>query len=74
MPLYEYCCTKCSEVFELLVRSDADQRSVACPKCGTRKIERRPSVFAAHGASVGQSLPRGGCGRCGDPSGPCSVE
>lgn len=74
MPVYEYYCTKCGDGFELLIRSETEERDAACPKCQTRKIERRPSVFAAHGPSGTQALPRGGCGRCGDPSGPCSVD
>ena len=74
MPVYEYYCGKCDEGFELLIRSQREEREAACPKCQTQKIERRPSVFAAHGAPAAKSLPRGGCGRCGDPAGPCSVD
>jgi putative FmdB family regulatory protein len=76
MPVYEYYCTKCGEGFELLIRSEREQREAACPKCQTPKIERRPSVFATHGAPAGAALPRGGggCGRCGDPAGPCNAE
>lgn len=74
MPVYEYYCWKCGEPFDLLIRNEREEREAACPKCQTRKIERRPSVFAAHGAQAAKSLPSGGCGRCGDPSGPCSVD
>lgn len=32
MPIYEYECTKCKEVFEILHKIDEDCK-VACPKC-----------------------------------------
>lgn len=74
MPIYEYTCKACGEAFEQLIRTQQDERSLACPKCSGRKVERRPSVFAAHGSAAPAPLPRGGgCGRCGDPNGPCSV-
>lgn len=73
MPIYEYECAACRQVFEHLVRSAADERGVTCPHCQAKKVERRQSVFSAHGASP-KPLPRpAGCGRCGDPNGPCSL-
>lgn len=73
MPIYEYACNSCETKFEELIRSDEDARKLTCPKCGGRKVERRPSVFSAHAASQPTPLPRGGCGRCGDPQGPCGL-
>jgi putative FmdB family regulatory protein len=74
MPLYEYNCPKCDSEFELLIRSSRD--TPACPTCGTKKIEKRLSVPAAHSANnsslpVCEAPPGGGCGlpQCG--SGGC---
>ncbi|MBI5864567.1 MAG: zinc ribbon domain-containing protein [Planctomycetes bacterium] len=72
MPIYEYRCAACGHEFELLIRSQGEERIAACPKCETRKIERVPSVFSAHAAAA-SPLPRGGCGRCGDPNGSCPL-
>lgn len=75
MPIYEYDCVSCRHTFEQLVYSAKDERDLACPKCGKQRIKRRPSVFAAHAASASSNpLPTGGCGRCGDPNGPCGLE
>ena len=77
MPIYEYECSACKAAFEQLVRSSGDEKSAVCPECSSKRVTRKPSVFAAHGAAASKSaasLPRaGGCGRCGDPNGPCSV-
>lgn len=73
MPVYEYRCQACQHEFEELVRSEASEKSVACPDCGGRKVERKLSVFAARQASEASVPPMGGCGRCGDPNGPCGL-
>ena len=74
MPIYEYRCTACGREFEELIRSAADQRSLRCPHCEGRSLERKLSVFAAQADTA--RTPRsaaspGACGRCGDPNGPC---
>jgi putative FmdB family regulatory protein len=75
MPIYEYACAKCGKAFDWLVRSPRDEREIACPDCGARKATRRPSIFAAHqGRPAAMPLPTGGCGRCGDPNGPCGLD
>jgi len=54
MPLYEYHCRGCENVFEMLRRiKDADS-DVACPRCESKDVERQFSTFAA-----------GGCGGSG---------
>lgn len=70
MPIYEYTCDACGEAFEVLVSSSGVKS--ACPKCGSKKISRQFSTFAAHsGASIpcksgacpgGGLSPSGGCG------------
>ncbi|MBL8878974.1 MAG: zinc ribbon domain-containing protein [Phycisphaerales bacterium] len=73
MPLYDYECKGCGHEFEALMPS-ADSAPAQCPKCRKSQTERRVSLIAApRSGSDARSAPRvGGCGRCGDPSGPCS--
>ena len=74
MPIYEYDCQSCQRVFDALIRNAREEKAVACPDCDSRKVQRRPSVFAAHAASPKQTLAPRGCGRCGDPNGPCGLD
>lgn len=69
MPLYEFVCSHCSKEFELLVRSAAWKGEAACPRCGSKNLSKKLSVFASQTAgnsSGGESLPAchraGGCG------------
>jgi putative FmdB family regulatory protein len=80
MPIFEYACEPCQHKFELLVRNGSTE--IKCPKCGGDKHLRKLfSVFAAHSggtASSSESFAEGGfdgpgCGRCGDPNGPCGM-
>lgn len=52
MPMYEYQCNNCGEVFEEIVRfSEADLLPV-CPTCGARETRKKISVAASIGAST----------------------
>ena len=69
MPIYEYVCMSCESHFEELVRHD---ESPKCPDCGTVKVQRQLSVFAASKAKPtvktgGGPASFGGCGHgsCG---------
>ncbi len=77
MPVYEYRCSSCQTDFEQLLRSAADERKVVCPECGTRSVTRKLSVVATPRSDAGRTAsatrPVGGCGRCGDPEGPCGL-
>ncbi|HTS17865.1 MAG TPA: zinc ribbon domain-containing protein [Verrucomicrobiae bacterium] len=66
MPLYEFVCAKCERDFESLVRSSKWEGSVACPHCGSTKLTKKLSVFAAQGggATSSASAPSA-CGRTG---------
>jgi putative FmdB family regulatory protein len=73
MPIFEFTCDDCRLDFDELVNHD-QLSSVACPKCGRRKVSRKLSVFAARsGAQESTPMQTGGCGRCGDPAGPCGM-
>jgi len=76
MPLYEYRCRACGDDFELLVRSDT---RVACPQCGSARVDKKLSVFASHVKRPDGAVPPchtggAGCdmGKCG--SGCCGVQ
>jgi putative FmdB family regulatory protein len=74
MPIFEYVCGECDRRFELLLRG---AEKPACPGCGSRRLEKRLSVFAvgAAEAPARASASPGPCGTCGDPRGPgsCSI-
>lgn len=40
MPIYEFKCSQCQDIFELLVRSDETETEMKCPKCGSPDFER----------------------------------
>jgi putative FmdB family regulatory protein len=63
MPIYEYQCEECSTEFERLVKNGDDV--VNC-ECGSEKVSRRWSVFAAHTASTssGGAAPMPSCQTC----------
>ena len=47
MPIYEYRCLKCRHEFGQLIRSSDEEKSLVCPKCGKKDLEKKLSVFAA---------------------------
>ncbi len=53
MPIYEYRCEKCGEVFEALVKIGED--NTACPKCNVKGATRIFSTFSAR-SSDGRSI------------------
>ncbi|RPI58017.1 MAG: zinc ribbon domain-containing protein [Planctomycetaceae bacterium] len=69
MPVYEYICDDCSKAFEAL--TSMSKPSVPCPDCGSKKVTRQFSTFAAH---MGAPSPckSGTCPSSGRPSGGCS--
>jgi len=74
MPIYEYKCARCGEVFQELVRSSSDEKPLKCPKCGCKKSEKLFSVFAAQGnSSKSASGSSGGAGCAGCRSTNCST-
>jgi putative FmdB family regulatory protein len=68
MPIFEYVCKECQHQFEALVYG---KEKAECPKCRSKKLEPKLSVFAvsAKGGSA-SSMPAGPCGSCGHPDGP----
>jgi putative FmdB family regulatory protein len=52
MPIYEFHCRKCERDSEILVRS-ADWKNAECHHCGSKKLSKKFSTFAA--ANAGES-------------------
>jgi putative FmdB family regulatory protein len=69
MPIYEFQCKHCSRESEILVRT-TDWKGAKCPHCGSDKLAKKLSVFAAAtGETGGDDAPActgnpSGCGRC----------
>lgn len=76
MPIFEYECKTCEDVFEVLTKSDSQ---VSCPECGSGEVEKKFSAFASYIKHSSQVAPpcqsnQPGCnlGKCG--SGYCGIE
>jgi putative FmdB family regulatory protein len=73
MPIFEYVCRDCGHAFETIV---SGSREAECPGCKSHALEKQLSVFAVSAGAGSREMPgpvSGGCGRCGDPNGPCSM-
>lgn len=46
MPIYEFICEKCKNIFETLVLSSQQQKDVTCPQCKTDQVKKMPSGFS----------------------------
>jgi putative FmdB family regulatory protein len=70
MPIYEFRCLSCGELFELLFVSTSEPMEVRCPHCGGEGGERVMSVVQSHGSQKGGSQPQPVTRSC--PGGTCS--
>ncbi len=66
MPIYEYTCDKCGRTFELLLASRSAKAS--CPDCGSSRLTRLFSTFAAHDGSAASPCAEGKCPGSGPSS------
>jgi putative FmdB family regulatory protein len=69
MPIFEYICRDCQHQFETIVTTS---KTVNCPACQGRQLDKQHSVFAVSTKSASAPAVAGGCGTCGDPRGPGS--
>jgi putative FmdB family regulatory protein len=67
MPIYEFHCQSCTHDSEVLIRNRSQKPR--CPECGSTKMKKHLSVFAA--GKAGAETPTsacsgnpGACGRC----------
>lgn len=75
MPIFEYKCESCGNVFEELVNGDRN-KEMPCPDCGSNKTEKLMSVIG--GISMGKASAASPCGSacanasaCGSSGGCC---
>jgi len=68
MPLFEYRCVACQGKAELLVLAGDGVVKPVCPSCGSPKMTRLLSTFAAH---AGSGAARDADTMCG--GGPCEM-
>lgn len=48
MPIYQYRCAKCGELFERAEHiGEHGQSKPECPKCASRQVETQPAAFFA---------------------------
>ncbi len=71
MPIYEYVCEECDKPSEILLKGRSEKPS--CPHCGSAKLARQFSTFAAHqgGGAPGGQCPSAMDGSC--KSGKCPM-
>lgn len=50
MPIYEFKCLKCNDVFEILIRNEDESINLKCPGCHAKDLER---VLSATRYSIG---------------------
>lgn len=56
MPIYEFRCLKCNDVFEMLIVGKDDEVEMKCPHCASEDFERVLSTTSyAVGFSKGES-------------------
>lgn len=46
MPIYEFYCARCNTVYNFFSKSVNTEKIPSCPRCKTKKLERRMSIFS----------------------------
>ena len=68
MPIFEYICTGCGNIFDMLMQS---ARTVECPACRSKEVTKKFSMFSVAGgqdsaspecAAACEGFDRGSCG------------
>ncbi len=64
MPIYEYQCRKCGNVFEKIQIGKGEEERMTCPSCGADHPEKVLSSFSSKGSESSSSCgPAGGSSR-----------
>jgi len=58
MPIYEYLCRDCKNMFEIY-QNLTEEESIICPQCQSKEVERRPSTFMSQSSRVNPCSPEG---------------
>ncbi len=59
MPIYEYSCNKCSEIFSVFRSINAGEKETKCPKCGSSDVKKKISSFSCCSMGDGGSASGG---------------
>lgn len=65
MPIYEYKCRACNEIFSLLQSINSTESDTECPKCASKTVKKIVSSFCCSSGSdtdFSSSIPSGGFG------------
>ncbi len=62
MPVYEYICKKCGSEFALLQRMGASEKDTVCPRCGSKEVKKKLSLFSCSSDASSLTTPSGGFG------------
>lgn len=69
MPIYEYRCDECRNLFELLTTSTTTTETVTCPKCGSNRVKKAISASSFRINSGGSAIPSGALSGCSSKGG-----
>lgn len=69
MPIYEYRCDQCRNLFEVLAASATATVEIICPKCGSHKTRKTISASSFRINSGGSSIPAGALSGCSSKGG-----
>ena len=73
MPIFEFRCLECGDIFERLFMNSNEQVDMACPKCKSQSTERVVSrTNYALGVGAGGNQPKMTTKHCG-PSNQCTT-
>ncbi|MCK5515904.1 MAG: zinc ribbon domain-containing protein [Desulfobulbaceae bacterium] len=68
MPIYDYRCNNCNNLFEVLVTSSASTDDLVCTKCKSKDIKKTISA-GSYRLNRGSSTPTGALSGCSPKSG-----
>lgn len=62
MPIFEFRCLECKDLFEVLVMKNNEEEEVKCPHCGAQHFERVMSAtsYSMPGGDHGSATAKGG--------------
>jgi len=62
MPLFEYKCEICKNIFEELIFTKNDEKELCCPKCKSKDVHKLISLFGVAGTE--KKVSAGSCSHC----------
>mgnify|MGYP001157877422 CR=1 FL=1 len=69
MPIYEYRCQECKNLFEAILTSTEAAAEVTCPKCASGAVKKTISASSFRISSGSSSIPSGALSGCSTKSG-----